>query len=62
MKFLLGLPLMLGGICGIGMSFAGNIIVDFPYFYPQAIQMSMSFGVFSIIVLVSGVYVMFVSN
>jgi hypothetical protein len=62
MKFLMGVPLLIGGIYGIAVGFVGNVTVAFPYIHPQAIELSIIVGIFGIITLLSGAYMMFVSD
>ena len=61
MKLLLGLLLIIGGICGIAIGFLGNVTVDIPYIHPEALEMSLGFAVFSIIVFLGGLYTAFLN-
>ncbi len=62
MKLLLGLPMTIGGICGIAIGFLGNVTVDFPYIHPEALEVSLGFGIFSIIILLGGLYSVFLTE
>lgn len=62
MKLLLGSSMIIGGICGMVAGFLGNVTVDFPYIYTETLELSIGFGVFSIIVFLGGLYNMFLTE
>ncbi len=59
MKLLVGLSLIIGGVCGILIGFAGNVTVDFPVMHLEALQISVGFGIFSVLVFLNGLYTAF---
>jgi hypothetical protein len=59
MRLLIGLSLIIGGICGTVLGFLGNVAVDFPYMYLSAVEISFSFGIYSFVVFFGGLYITF---
>ena len=62
MKFLLGIFLIIGGICGITISFLSNIVVNSSLPIIDGLELSLGFALFSIVVFLTGVYDLLSAN
>ena len=62
MKFLLGIFLIIGGICGIAISFLSNIVVNSSLPIIDGLELSLGFALFSIVVFLTGVYDLLSAN
>jgi len=62
MKYMLGIPLIFGSLCGLLISLLGNVITSSPLFIINGIDLSLGIGIFSIIALISGLYTIFVTD
>ncbi len=62
MKFLFGVCLMIGGLCGAIMGFLGNVVVNSSLAAIDGMEMSIGLALFSIVVFITGVANLFPSN
>ena len=62
MRSFLGSVLIFAGLCGAAIGFLGEVTVVFPYLHPTTLEISISFGVFSIAIFLSGLYTAFLSR
>ena len=59
MRFVFSLVLIIFGLCGIAVGFLSNISVSSSYNLLDGMEFSMVLAVFSIVVLLNGVYNLF---
>ena len=62
MRFLFGILLMIGGLCGTAMSIMSNIVVDSSLFLFDGLEPSFGLAVFSIVAFFSGLFNMVSTN
>ena len=62
MKFLFGVLLIVGGICGTAMSFLSEIIVNSSLPIFDGLQLSVGLGLFFIVAFLSGIQILFSTN
>jgi hypothetical protein len=62
MKMLLGMLLMIGGLCGAIMSFFGTIVVSSSLSMIDGAELSLGIALFSLVVFLSGVSSLFQSS
>ena len=56
MKFLFSLVLIIGGLCGIAVSFLSNIVANSSLAIFDGLELSIWFGLFSIVVFINGIH------
>ncbi len=56
MRFMLSLLLIMGGVCGITVSFLSDISVSSNVNFLDGLELSIVLGVFSVIVFFNGLY------
>lgn len=62
MRVLIGFSLMIGGGCGLAISILGSIVVSSTLIMFNGLDISVSMLVLSIVALVGGVYVTFLTD
>ena len=62
MRFVFSLILIVCGLCGIAVGFLSSISVSSSYNLLDGLELSMVLAVFSIVVLLNGVYNLFSKN
>ena len=56
MKFVFGIVLMIGGLCGALMSFLSDIVVNSSMPLFDGLELSIGLGLFSIVMFIGGLY------
>ena len=62
MKYIIGLLLIIGGFCGVGISMLGNTVVSSTLSVMDGAELSVALGAFSLLALVGGMYTAFLTN
>ena len=62
MRIVAGIILMTGGLCGAVIGFLGTVVVSSQLEILDGLELSMALAGFSIVVFLSGISLMFISN
>ncbi len=62
MRFIFSILLIVAGLCGVGICLISKISVTSSYYVLDGMELSIALGVFSIVVLLNGLYNLFSKN
>lgn len=62
MRIIVGIIMMIGGLCGAVIGFLGTVVVSSQIEIIDGMELSLSLAIFSIVVFLSGVANLFMSN